>query len=355
VSSSLPKVSVIVPAYNAESTAGQCIECIHASTFRDFEVIVVDDDSTDCTAEIVQGAGGETGVQLVSLEQNSGAGAARNRGALAASGDLLFFVDADVLIKPDCMERLVASFDGPEQPDAVIGMYTRQPGLTDFYSRFQNCYTFFNHRKCEGRISWFWSACAMIKADVFRQTGGFTERYRGALVEDMDLGYELCAQGRVIVMNRRAEATHHRRFSLKTILENDFHKASAWAELFLWKNRTNRFKHEFTGARNALSLLSSYLAVVCAGLALKWPALGYAALGGLGVFLWANVAFVVFLLKEGGALFMLRGAPLYFLTFLVVGAASWVGVLDYFGARLGCRRPPENERALAPQRAEERT
>ena len=89
----MPKVSVVVPAYNAEGTLGQTLASVLGQTFEDLEVVVVDDGSSDGTADVAR-AGGDARVRLVQV-QNGGVARARNRGVAEAQGELIAFLDSD--------------------------------------------------------------------------------------------------------------------------------------------------------------------------------------------------------------------------------------------------------------------
>ena len=98
------KVSVIVPLYNAEKYVGRCIESILGQTFKEIEVIVVDDGSTDNGVNAVrETAGGDPRLKIISRE-NAGAGVARNRGMEEATGDYFLFWDADDFFEPNAIE-----------------------------------------------------------------------------------------------------------------------------------------------------------------------------------------------------------------------------------------------------------
>jgi glycosyltransferase involved in cell wall biosynthesis len=97
----LPAVSVIIPAYNAEAFLARAIRSVEAQSFRDFELIVIDDGSTDGTADVARGFGRVRCVRGDHL----GAGTARNRGLEEAGGDLVAFLDADDEWLPEKLER----------------------------------------------------------------------------------------------------------------------------------------------------------------------------------------------------------------------------------------------------------
>ncbi|MBN1779471.1 MAG: glycosyltransferase family 2 protein [Candidatus Buchananbacteria bacterium] len=99
----MPEISVIIPAFNAQKTIEQCLNSLFAQSFTDFEVIVVNDGSTDQTAQVLQKY--QTKIKIVN-QSNSGAPAARNAGAKLAAGAYLLFCDADIVLKPQALEKM---------------------------------------------------------------------------------------------------------------------------------------------------------------------------------------------------------------------------------------------------------
>ena len=101
------KVSVIIPTYNEEKVIGECLRSLANQTYKDFEVIVVDDGSTDKTWEVLS----ELKVKNLKLKvvrgSHLGAGAARNLGTKSATGEILVFVDADMTFDKDFLKKLV--------------------------------------------------------------------------------------------------------------------------------------------------------------------------------------------------------------------------------------------------------
>lgn len=104
----MPKISVIIPAYNAEKTIFKAIETVRQQTFSDIELIVINDGSKDKTLEIVQSIKEER-IKVFCYE-NSGLSTARNRGISKANGDYIAFLDADDLWTPDKLELQLAAF-----------------------------------------------------------------------------------------------------------------------------------------------------------------------------------------------------------------------------------------------------
>jgi glycosyltransferase involved in cell wall biosynthesis len=113
-----PLVSVVIPTYNSRRLLESALAGVWAQTFQDFEVIVVDDGSTDATQAWL--AGQRDPRLRVVAQSNQGAAAARNAGARAARGEYLAFLDADDLWLPDKLERQMGLFGGPVQPSFVF-------------------------------------------------------------------------------------------------------------------------------------------------------------------------------------------------------------------------------------------
>ena len=104
-----PAVSVIIPMYNAEKYVSECLDSLLAQTFTDFEVIVVDDRSTDSSAAIVESYASKFNGRLMltkTLKNSGGGGFPRNKGLTLSRGEYISFIDADDTITPTALEEL---------------------------------------------------------------------------------------------------------------------------------------------------------------------------------------------------------------------------------------------------------
>lgn len=118
----LPLVSVVVPAYNVEDYVAECLESILTQTYPRVEVIVLDDASTDGTAEVLAGYAGE--VRVVQQEENRGQFETANRGIRLGDGDLVAYFHADDVYEPEILEREVAAFREHPEVGAVFSLDT---------------------------------------------------------------------------------------------------------------------------------------------------------------------------------------------------------------------------------------
>ncbi|WP_114390603.1 glycosyltransferase family 2 protein [Notoacmeibacter marinus] len=127
----MPFFSVIIPCFNAERTLPETLASLRSQTFADFEIVIVDDGSSDRTVEIARRfAASDERAILVELT-NGGPSRARNIGALVhATGDYLAFLDADDLWAPNKLARMAARFREPDSPEALyarIGFFRSDP------------------------------------------------------------------------------------------------------------------------------------------------------------------------------------------------------------------------------------
>jgi glycosyltransferase involved in cell wall biosynthesis len=215
-------VSVVIPNRNGANVIGRCLSAALASKHQRFEVVVVDDASTDRSVEIVE----QFPCTLVRLQQHGGVSKARNAGAQAARGDLLFFIDSDCLLQADSIALADASYTG----GVLGGTYTPLPADSDFFSAFQSIFIHHHETRC-AEPDYVAAHAMVIDAELFRRSGGFIEGSfigEAASVEDVELCHRLRRAGVELRMNPELQVTHIFRFSLLRSLRNAVKKASYW-------------------------------------------------------------------------------------------------------------------------------
>jgi len=114
-------ISVIIPVYNHEEELRECLEALEKQTLKPFEVIVVDDGSQQAISLQVSSFSFPT--RLISLDKNSGAPVARNTGFKASTGELVIFLDADAVLKPEALEKLSHALETSKADFAYSGFY----------------------------------------------------------------------------------------------------------------------------------------------------------------------------------------------------------------------------------------
>lgn len=195
------------------------------------ELIVVDDASSYGSRALAQ----QAGVRLVRVEQGPrGLAYARNRGAEAASGDMLVFVDADVAVHSDTLARIERTFAEEPQLDALFGSYDDQPQAEGLVSRYKNLLHHYVHQHGQRRASTFWAGCGAIRRQLFLACGGFDESYERPCIEDIELGVRLRSAGYRIRLCQDVQVTHLKRWTLAGLLRSDIRdRAVPWTRLIL--------------------------------------------------------------------------------------------------------------------------
>lgn len=197
-------MSVIIPARNASATLARCLDALMSQTTDEIEALVVDDKSADDTAAIAS----RYPVTLVALPEHAGVSAARNRGAEASHGAILLFLDADVVLAPGGISRVLAAMARPEV-DALIGSYDEDPDDHSIVSRFKNLAHHHFHQHSRTEATSFWGACGAVRRECFFAAGEFNEkRFKLPSIEDVELGYRLIDQGVRIVLDPELQVKH---------------------------------------------------------------------------------------------------------------------------------------------------
>lgn len=129
-------ISVIIPTYNEKDVLEGCIESLGAQTKRDFEIIVVDDGSTDGTVEILENLSKTLPNFKFVKQMHKGAGAARNNGARDAKGSILVFVDADMTFDPDFLKNIVE----PIEKAKAKGTFSKEEYVSNWDNIWARCW-----------------------------------------------------------------------------------------------------------------------------------------------------------------------------------------------------------------------
>jgi len=336
------RISVIVPVHNGGDALGRCLRALASAVPPAHEVVVVPDGESDGAWRGAERYGARV---LAPGAGPRGPAHARNRGAAAANGDILFFVDADVAAHAGAMAIVAGALHGDPALDAVIGSYDDAPGDPAFLSQYRNLLHHYTHQHARQDAMTFWGACGAIRREVFLDVGGFDEGYTRPSVEDIELGYRLRRAGRRIALVRDLQVTHLKAWTAVDMVRTDFlRRALPWTALLL---RERRFDSDLNiDGRNRLSVALALSLVATLALAVAWPALvGVAAIMGQ-LLLLVNARLYRFFAAKRGSIFALRAIPWHWLHYLSSGLAFIVGVVRHVAAPAPAGGPA---RTLAPQ------
>lgn len=220
----LPLISVIVPVYNVEAYLDQCIRSITEQTYRNLEIILVDDGSPDGSGAICDTWAEKDSRIRVIHKENNGAGAARNTGLDLARGELLAFVDSDDYIAPDMYEHLYKLMQCGADI-AECGYVETYDDNTIFNSTDASRQMYTPQEAMRGNI-WDTEFRQLIWNKLYRRELTETVRFPvGQKIDDEFYTYQLLGKAKVLVRSERIcyayrqqeNSVMHERFSVKRV------------------------------------------------------------------------------------------------------------------------------------------
>ena len=206
------KVSIIIPTYNEEEVIGECLKSLANQTYKNLEIIVVDDGSSDKTLEVLSGFRiSDFGFRILRAA-HKGPGAARNLGANKAKGDILVFVDADMVFKDDFIEKLVAPIIAglPAQSGKTNGTFSKEEYVANWDNVWARCWNINEGWEKKKRHPANYpdrqKVFRAILTSEFKKAGGFTP---GGYNDDWSLseklGYEAWAAPGAVFYHKNPE------------------------------------------------------------------------------------------------------------------------------------------------------
>lgn len=315
------RISVIMPAWGAERLMPRVLAPLMGMLSRGevAEVIVVDDVSPDRTAEVARGLG----ARVLTMPKNGGPGAARNFAAEHAVGDVLWFIDSDVIAWPDGAVKVAAAFADPGI-GAVFGSYDDTPDGTPWFSRYKNLTHRFYHQTARRDAQTFWAGCGAVRKEVFHKAGGFdTDTYRVPSIEDIELGYRIRATGAMIAVDPTLLGKHLKVWTPRNAIFTDiFRRALPWSRLMISREGVTNDLNT-SNAEKAKAVLAGLLVLSILALPLApgvWPLMLMLAALAVAV----NWRFARFLHANGGLAFAAASLAYHQIYYIYsAGAFAW--------------------------------
>jgi len=328
-------ISVIVPAKDAANTLGDCLKALLSQEGmqydRDYEVIVVDDGSTDNTAHLAE----EYKVRVI-RQSNAGPASARNAGARIARGILLAFTDADCTPTSTWLRALTQPFTNPEVV-GVKGIYkTRQTALVPRFVQMEYEFKYARMKNLE-TIDFIDTYSAAYRKETFLLNGGFDESFPFSSVEDQEFSFRLARKGYRLIFEPNAAVYHCHDSNLAAYLKRKFGIGYWKAFMLHWiPEKTFSDSHTAPTQRAEILLLALLLATI--PFMPFWPI--YAAiffLFILAVFLSMTSRFLMFInQRDPEVIWMAPG--------MLLGRAGALG----FGLLKGFLLPPKSRSRSLP-------
>jgi GT2 family glycosyltransferase len=324
-------LSIVMPVYNGLHYLRRSLPPLLASQDAGLvEVLVVDDGSTDGSAEYAR----ESGARVIPSGGRLGPAGARNVAVREVQGEVVLFVDADVVVQNDTVGRVIRAFTDPGVV-AVFGSYDDAPSDRRFASRYMNLRHHYGHQRASEDAQTFWAGLGAVRRDAFLAVDGFDgQRYAVPSIEDIDLGRRLREAGGRIRLLPDIQAKHLKQWSLGGVIHTDiFCRGLPWARLMMeYPGAFTDLNVQASERIKAVIALSFVLSVVAAiiGLAPGWlPFVLFAAAAT------ANRELMRVFARSSGWWVALRGILFHQLYYLYSGAVYVFSSVEH---RIGASR-----------------
>ncbi|MBU0763193.1 MAG: glycosyltransferase family 2 protein [Candidatus Altiarchaeota archaeon] len=315
------RFSIIIPVHNAQATLKKCLDSIFNLDKGDFEVIVVDDKSTDKSKTIAE----EYPCKIITLEKNAGAASARNTGKDNSAGEVIVFIDADVILKKDALQVIDEDFKKYKDIVAITGLLSDECPYDGFFSQYKNLYMNFIFRKCQKYIEFLYGSIIAIKREDYLK---FDKNIK--CTDDTELGQRYKELGKKILLEQKLEVVHLKEYDFFSIIRNDFLVPFWWTKSFIMHRGYEDIyqKRRFSHAKmdQIMSILISFLFIAALPfIQHTWAKIASITLAIL--FFYLNAKFFAFIYRKKGLTFMMKSIAFTSLDMIIMGCGIIAGFI----------------------------
>lgn len=325
------KISIVIPVYNRETLIYKCLDSIYKTDYPNFEVIVVDDGSTDNSTKTAQ----KFPCKIIKLKKNKGVAYARNIGAKNAKGDILYFVDSDIVQKGDTITQIASEFEKDDKLGVLAASLSREPLNKGFGPSFIALRYFYlttlnmiREGKNKQKVTFFPSASAAIKKKVFDKTKGFDTSFKlGG--EEHELGHRICKDHKIYIHKDIEVIANFKTIPKRawTVLKRSIIHVPVFLKWRRFEKVGNiKLKETFTTFIVLLTTISFLISSLI-------PQLLISPLFLFSFFLILNSRLYHFIFNEKSLTFMIKGIFADFILYLSKGIGLSVGILRLFISR----------------------
>lgn len=328
------RLSVIVPFHRGLTELTQCLAALRSAGSALppgaalSEIIVAADGAVDPVDRVAE----NNGARVLRLTGPQGPAVARSRAAAVVSGDLLVFVDSDVVVRRDALGRLAKLFLANPNLGAAFGSYDEEPAHAGFFSQCKNLAHSFIHQRSNREAHTFWAGLGAVRARVFEAVGGFDERFDHPSVEDIDLGYRIRRAGFSIVLEPAVQGTHLKRWTLWSSIVTDIRdRGVPWTQLL---SRYGAMRNDLNVTiKYRVAVVLAYILVLCVATTIIFPWMLIPAVMVLAGLWIIDRPYYQFFASRRGFAFALAWFPFHILHHLCNGVSYVLGTVLYAGRR----------------------
>ncbi len=199
------KVTIIIPVWNRKEDLRNVLESLKKQNYKDFEIIVVDDGSTDGTIDLVENE--YKYVKLFRNKKNMGPAYARNKAIINSKGEYIWFLDSDsIVVDENCLKRLIDICENNKVIGCLGGCYNKK-GYINIVRKGKGNYLPISSKPEMVKCDFIETANCFTKKNLLEQIGGFDPNY--SLLEDSDICFKIIKKGYSIVIDHSITVLHN--------------------------------------------------------------------------------------------------------------------------------------------------
>lgn len=250
------QISIIIPVYNSADTLKKCLDSIYEDGSCTFQLILVDDGSTDGSIDLLD----SSRFELYRHEKNMGVAMARNTGIKYAKSDILLFLDSDIIISPGTLLQITEFFKD-EEKQVLVGNYSMETPIETIWSQYKHFWIHWSYRSLPDQIPFIFTSFTAMRRIHLSGNNLFISEF--SPLEDFELGYELSLANIPIHFSNHIQVTHIKIYTFFKFIKNEFLKSLASIKLFHNKRIFSSFiKEKRIGNINWVNGISPFLAIM---------------------------------------------------------------------------------------------
>ncbi len=288
---------------------------------------MVDDCSTDDSVDQLK----RLDVMLLEHSENRGQGAARNCGAENATGEIIVFIDSDVVVYPDVLKKMMDRFRSDRTLSVVVG-------VPDKSNKYRNLATihfimrvFYNYMRLPDYVTHTNGTIVGVRRKIFDEIGGFNEKVSG--IEDDEFGLDICQNNGRIFLDKTIIVQHNKSINFVGLIKNDILRTvDRVFYIFRRKLLQSTLKERrfiSTPISQIVSSLTAPFNFIFPVLILYSPVFIPLTIISLSVFYFLNSNYLTFVKQEKGLIVAFKIFLLLMVDMLFVHIALWIGVIQY--------------------------
>ena len=337
-----PVFSIVIPNYNSSNTIASCLDSIFSMDYKNYEVIIVDDNSTDDSVSIINKYKEKykDKLKLIQLGKKAGAAGARNIGVKNSKGNIIMFTDTDIINYSNTLTKAEKLIKKYRDASAFVGIFSPELVHKNLLSNYKHLYLCYYFIKQDDFITTLNTSLTFIEKTVFEKVNGFDPAF-GVIGEDVELGTRLVKNGYKIRLCRSLHMVHLKKYKLSNFVKDEVIRARKMFRIFL---RTKFVKNEKNNAGNSyklrpislyisLALTASLIVIVIAYIITGFKVAYYAILALVLMLITTNISFWSYLKSQRGFIFALKSAFVTIFDMLLMLFGMGLALKDFIMGR----------------------